>query len=541
MLLTVLAVVQVLSIRRESQTWDEAFEIASGYRYLFTGDYRISLEQPPLGRILSALPLLFLHLRAPVDQPSWHEPKEVEFGREFLYHNRVAAGVILFWARVPTIAVTLCLGLALAGWTRAQFGAAAGLLALAAFSFDPNVIAYGRYAKNDMLAALMSFLACTAWAAYLVRGKRSALWLTGIWLGLAVASKFSAGFLLPVFLILALARHRFQHGSLRDWAPALARVFAIACVVTLLVYAPQTQLLVPVTRATRLADPTMHMLRDTVDARTTTGWILRWMGSHLGLRAHPLLVGLSQVAQHNFLGHPAYLLGMFSDRGWWYYFPVAWAVKTPLATLAAAGVALAAALWKRQGAGFTHLVLLVPIAVFVGMSMITHIDIGLRHLLPIFPFLFALLGAAMSQWRWPYAAAACLLIAAESLAVYPNYLAFFNAAVGGPANGPHYLLDSNIDWGQDLIKLKSWMDARGVKQVCIAYFGSADWSYYGVDGPPVQPDGTGPETDCYAAVSVTLLYGLYVGPERYAWLRSRNPVARIGYSIYVYDLRAHGK
>jgi len=280
------------------------------------------------------------------------------------------------------------------------------------------------------------------------------------------------------------------------------------------------------------------MLRDTVEAETVTGQVMRWTGNRLGLRAHPLFIGVDLVARHNLEGHPTYLFGMHGEKGWWYYFPTAFAVKTPVATLLILVAALVSILRVRRAPAFAYIVALVPIAVYLGLTMMTHIDIGLRHLLPIYPFLFALLGAALAQWRPRYAIVACALLAAESLAAYPNYLAFFNAAVGGPANGPRYLLDSNIDWGQDVLKLKSWMDAQGVKQICSCYFGTAELRYYGIDWSniPPTPDRRG-EADCFAAISVTPLYGVYVAPGDYQWLRDLKPVAKIGYSIYVYDLR----
>src|SRR5262249_18697833 len=153
------------------------------------------LEQPPVARILAALPLLWLDPLVPLDHPSWRQRDEQTFGREFLYRNRVPADRLLFWARVPTILVTLGLGLALARWTRSEFGAAAGLFALTLFAFDPSVIAYGRYAKNDMVVTFWSFLATIVWAGYLRRERRGTLIASGVLLGLAIGTKFSAVFL----------------------------------------------------------------------------------------------------------------------------------------------------------------------------------------------------------------------------------------------------------------------------------------------------------------------------------------------------------
>ena len=133
-----------------------------------------------------------------------------------------------------------------------------------------------------------------------------------------------------------------------------------------------------------------------------------------------------------------------------------------------------------------------------------------------------------------------MLLALESLSINPDYLAFFNWPSGGPSNGPRYLLDSNIDWGQDTRKLKAWLDARNIHQVCRVYFGNAILAHYGIGELPLPGNEDTAERanlDCMAAASVTPLYGLYVPNDRYRWLREKTPVAKIGYSIYMYDLR----
>src|SRR5580698_8352673 len=142
-----LATVQILSIRQESQIWDEGFEIVGGYQYLTTGEYWPSLENPPLERILEAIPLLFLRLDLKGAALEAHNTgaSDVDAGVEFLYHNRIPADAILFAARLPMIAVTVGLVCVLAAWCRRRFGTAAGIIAAVLFSLDPTVIAHGRY------------------------------------------------------------------------------------------------------------------------------------------------------------------------------------------------------------------------------------------------------------------------------------------------------------------------------------------------------------------------------------------------------------
>jgi hypothetical protein len=183
--------------------------------------------------------------------------------------------------------------------------------------------------------------------------------------------------------------------------------------------------------------------------------------------------------------------------------------------------------------------------IFYGaLSAAGHVDIGLRHLLPIYPFFYALLAAGLLTLRWkgktPVMAVILLASAAESLAAYPYYTAFFNVAVGGPKNGPKYLVDSNIDWGQDLKRLGQFSAQHGSPRFCVTYFGTAPaWYYVPRAGnfPALEEIRKGTDLDCeFAAVSVTPLEGVYVPQELFAWLRDVPPLERIGYSIYVWDV-----
>jgi hypothetical protein len=239
---------------------------------------------------------------------------------------------------------------------------------------------------------------------------------------------------------------------------------------------------------------------------------------------------LSQVKAQS---RNAFLAGDYGDRGWWYYFPVAFAIKTPVVLLLAAAAGLVVWGWRsRDKAMFV----LVPIVVYLGWSMTTHINIGVRHILPIYPFVIVLAAAAL----------AFVGCAAETAIAYPHQLAFFNLLVGGPSHGSEYLVDSNLDWGQDLKPLKRWMDDHQISHINLAYFGSADPRYYGIDctflpGAPtwVNPEFVNdPRLPGYVAVSATLLRGVYAENDQqrqfYAPLARMTPAAVIGHSIFVY-------
>jgi 4-amino-4-deoxy-L-arabinose transferase-like glycosyltransferase len=536
-----MATAQVSSILQETQTWDEGIYLAAGYSYLKTGDFRFDSEHPPLGKLINALPLLLLNPSLPGDSPGWGVGEQVPYGIRFLYQNRVPADRMLFLARSMTILLTLALGLGLAIWTRRHFGASAALFALFLFCFDPNIIAHGRYVTNDLVVTLFIFLSCTTWAAFLVSGRGRDLVWAGLALGLALASKFSALSLLALLPLLYLIRWWQERGrlSLRHLAVSLVVVTGISALVVMALYK---------------MPPHSQPLEQLVSRTTLVERAIAAAGRHLGVPAHPYLVGLGYQARHYSGGHNAYLLGQYSDRGWWYYFPVAFAVKTPLAVLALmalCGWLVAPQLGRitrlRQ-AGFPWVVVTVPMVFVFLASLTSRLNTGLRYILPVYPFLFILLGGILFRFGrdrlkklFPMAVGLGLVtLAVESMKIYPHYLAFFNAAAGGSATGPRYLLDSNIDWGQDMKKLKAYMVSHDLPYVCAVLFGNASSQYYGVDWKPVpKTDDLEGRTnmDCVVAANVTPLYGLYVPQEDYRWLRELQPAERIGYSIYLYDLR----
>jgi hypothetical protein len=474
-----MAAAMVTSALQETQTWDEAIHLTAGYLYLKTGSQAFFTDHPAL-RAIFAVPLLFFHLRVPTDRPEWTDRNQATFATQFLYTNPYHPDTLLLAGRSIAIALTLAFGIILFSWTRRHLGTATALVALALFAFDPNLIAHGHYITTDMLAAFTFFLAAIAF--YSGNPIRA-----GIALGLALAAKFSAIALIPILILLALVQRRF---TLRT----LAATFVIAAATLALIIAP---------------DP------------------------------HGYFTGLNQVLTKSHEGHEAYLLGMYSHTGWWYYFPVVFAVKTPIGLILLLAIALFGRRLKRET---PHAALAITATAFFAISMLSAINIGVRHILPIYPMLCVVGAAVVTRLpRGPVIAAACAaIVAIESASIYPDYLAFFNVAAGGPSAGPRYLLDSNVDWGQDVKKLRTWLRARHIDSVCMFYFGNTGVEFYGVPMRHLpRTDETEPRRnlDCVAAISVTNLYGLYVPRDDYAWLRDLNPTARIGYSIYVYDLR----
>jgi hypothetical protein len=189
--------------------------------------------------------------------------------------------------------------------------------------------------------------------------------------------------------------------------------------------------------------------------------------------------------------------------------------------------------------------LLFPPLFYFVFSMTSAINIGMRHILPVYPFLYVASAALLARLatrrvaRYAMVALGALQIA-ECASITPDYLAFFNALSGGPARGPYYLVDSNIDWGQDVKKAVKWLDAHGTRTAHMFYFGNAALAYYGIDdrGVPAPLDRKAwDEIDGWLVANVTPLQGVYVPLAALAPVRLKDPVARIGWTMYVYDLR----
>ena len=544
-LLAVMGVAMFSSSVQECVAWDEAAHLTNGYLYWRTGNFWYGQVNPALARLAVGLPLLALDPRIPTEHESYREYAQFpRFRSLFLYRNRVPPDTLLLWGRSSTMLLTLLLGAVIALWTRRHFGPGPALGALALFALDPNFIAYGRYTTTDLYGVSFQFFAILAWAWFLT-SKRAALPLlvTGLLAGLAMAAKHSSIFLFGLFPLLYCIRwwQAPRPRALLRLAAALAAVGLLTALTVAAVYWPVSWKIL-----LRGTTP----LAEAAAGDTPVDQTFRTLGQVLHLPAHPYLMGFYWLAKSNEAGIPTYLLGQTALFGWWYFFPVAFAVKTPtglLLGLAACFVVLVRLAPRSRlvealrRLDFAWIAIAVPPAVYFGLCFLSDINSGIRHLMLIYPFLFILLAAILvGQAHRRLMAVVTLLVAIESVLIYPHYLAFFNLPSGGPASGAKYLVDSSLDWGQDLKKLRAYLDTLGVDDIYLAYHGMGDPAYYGIRWrfAPERLDAEQQrELNAVVAVSATYLKGLYVGEDSYDWLGEHEPVARIGYSIYVYDLR----
>jgi len=509
-LIALFVTLAVSSLLSDSQTSDEAIHLASGYAYLTRGDFALNPEHPPLAKEIAAIGPLLLGATLPLTDPSWdaahHSAFQLPFGERFLYHNRVPFMTLLDAGRLPIVGLGALLCLTVFVFARDLFGWRAGLLSLGLCALSPNILAHARLVTTDLAVAFFLLLTMYCLHRYLEKPAAARLLLTGAAAGLTLASKFSAVVVAPVILVALLAAPR---------APGLERAIAS----TLVAFGAMMGVALIVLAA-------------------TYGFV------HVPV----YFSGLAGVFTTVTGGTEAFLLGRYSDTGWWYYYPVTMAIKTPVpALLLFAALPLHYLGARHRGALRRHIVLIAPLVLFGGAALVAARNVGLRHVLPLYPILFVLAGQAATYLsrRRVLAGALGVWYAGAALLVHPSYLAYVNVLWGGPSQGWRLVSDSNLDWGQDFVRLKRYMQREGVNDLLLGWYGNQDPAYYGIDYqylPSVGHIHPAPahlvsSDRVLVAVSAMTLQGMFM-PDKtaYDWLRRRTPAARIGDSILVYDV-----
>ncbi|MEW6210742.1 MAG: glycosyltransferase family 39 protein [Acidobacteriota bacterium] len=524
-LLALMAAQMIYMARVKSVTMDEPNHIARGVTYLRLGDLRLGRLHPPLINLVSALPVAMdSSVALPLDSPYWERSDLGGFANEFLWKANTNTQSILFRARLPIIALALLLALVVYAWARELYGKKAGLLALTLTAFSPNILAHGSLATNDLGFTFFAVLSAYTFWRWLRQPDWKRAMIASLCFGLAMATKYSAFFLIPALPLTAIAywmTDPAEEKPLRKILRFSAWLVVIALAGALTVWA-------------------VYGFR--VGQIKGEGWTLP---------APAYIAELKVAANRIEKGNPTFLLGSHSRTGWWYYFPVTFAVKTPLPTLALIFASLVYVCRKRVWRD--GLPLLIPVAIYFAGSMMSPLNIGYRHLLPALAFLiiFAsqmgeVLFKAKSKLVWG-AVALIVWLTISVGSTFPHHLAYFNEAIGGMSNSYKVLVDSNLDWGQDLIGLKEYMQREGIEKVKLSYFGSAEPGVYQIDYEPlpgypryqynqdiIPPVLSNPEPGVYAISATCLQGGFFSNKDLFKWFRDREPDAVIGHSIFIY-------
>lgn len=476
---------------KDSQTTDESIHLLSGVTYLTKNDFRLDPEHPPLLKEISALPLIFCKdLQIPLGNlwekaanyyyDSWKEARIL--GEEFFYQLGNDAKTLLFWGRLPMIILTLFLGLAGYFWAKKLYGIKPGILAAFLILFLPTILAHGRLINTDLGLTIFMVLTIYFWGEFLKSPKWRNFLFSGLFLGLTLTSKFTGVILLPILIILILGKIFVFSKNYKKWWLYLLGflgVLLISWVVIWASYGFSTQ--IPSLPPAKISQ-NLHLWTNLDFSDQIDNFVTKVRGLLFPAEYYK---GLFLVGRHALAGHGSFLLGQASNVGWWYYFPLAIFFKTPIPLFILLALAILYFRKIRAKNNFDEFLLLTPPLIFLAVSMFSKADLGIRHMLPIFPFwiIFVSKTANLVQFKaikfidaqkqklLPALGFLILILwyLFSAVSSYPNYLAYFNEFAASSENYYQILNDSNLDWGQDIYRIKEYITKHQLERPYIVY------------------------------------------------------------------------
>ena len=616
-LLVVHAVLAVTSLVQKSVTVDEFAHLPAGISYWTLGTFEMYHHNPPLVKMLAGLPVWVAGPEVDAHELAVRpeRPSQWAFATDFMFANVDRYHTLFCVGRLVIVGLSVLTGVFVFRWARELYGPLAGCVAVGLWSFSPTVLAHARLVTTDMGACAAGFITTYAFWKWLQRPTWRRTFGVGAVLGLAQLCKFSLLVLYPLTLVLwvlyrvagrASARVDVRATSRPGVCGQVARLAVIYAVTLPIInmgygfsgtFAPLGQfefLSDELTVAARPDPADLAGARDPYAARRLERRS-RFRGTWLERVPVPLpfdyVAGYDEQKWEASAGYPVYLNGRMRRHGWWYYYLYALAVKAPVSTLVLLVLAAVSA-WRfrspRAGWADEAVVLVPALAVLAAMSFLTDINLGIRYVLPAFPLVFVLAGrlampAALRDRVLRVVVGACLVYTVVCcVRIHPHYLSYFNELVGGPDNGRFHLVDSNLDWGQDLPALRRYLNEHPADPVGLAYFGNM-WPgildiQYEFPPPGLTPElvahfqprlggpdsadwkafraKLGPQPGTYA-ISVHFLMGMphkiIMGvstgadgrrrlhyfphiPGAFSYFQHFTPVARAGYSIHIYRL-----
>jgi 4-amino-4-deoxy-L-arabinose transferase-like glycosyltransferase len=614
------------SLVLENPTIDEIAHLPAGVTYWERGTFRLYHHNPPLVKLAAALPVVLAKPQTAeiYSQQSWlgESPSQATVGHNFALFNATRYFELFDMARLVIPLFSILGGAFVYLWSSRLYGVWGGLLSLSLWVFCPNILAHGRLVTSDVAAA--SFAIASTYFFWRYLGSPGWKWavLSGVFLGLAQLTKFSLLLLYGYWPLLWILRtvldgreNLTRQGFLRDVGFGCSIVFISLFVINLgygfeKSFQPLGSFEFCSASLTKPVPPgkVRPRSRNELLDRAWKHRENRFRGTFLERLPVPLpyhyVAGFDEqkieseglplrwfdpsAPEDAITGYSVYLDGQMRKTGWWYYYLATLAYKVPEGTWILILASLALVVQRRgRSAWFDELAILVlPLGILFAMSFLTDINLGLRYILPIFPFLYVGAGR-VAAWiadragqgkRIALAATgiAVALTVSASIAIHPHYLAYFNVLSGGPTHGSEHLIDSNLDWGQDLVGLRRWVDAnRPGAKVGLVYFGQFNPHIFDLREEPFEwflppprhgtlqpmynsPALIGPRkllTPGLYAISATMLRGLPWriydpgGPPQATWsaawnaetgaydyFQSLKPITSVGYSILIYEL-----
>jgi len=570
MLITVHCGIMAVAASLHCPSLNEPGHLSAGVYIWEFGRFGVYRVNPPLVRVVAAAPIRFVGSKANWDH-CFEGPlarPEFQVGADFIAANGEQSFLLFTLARWACIPFSLIGAAVCLRWAGKLYGHGAGVFALTLWCFCPNIIAYGSVITPDVAATSLGLAACYTFWLWLREPTWTRTLVSGLVLGLAELAKMTLVIFFALWPLMWLVYRLPSRKTMtrRDWTREVGMIGArmlVAVYILNLGYGFEGSL-TPLSKFQFVS----ATLRGTDDSARPVG--NRFADSWLGYAPVPLpknyLLGMD-LQKHDFEEYhsPSYLRGQFSPQGWWYYYLYALAIKVPLGTWFLVCLAAVVGHWAKAKVRWRdEFILLCPaVVILIFVSSQTGFSEHIRYVLPAFPFAFIWISRASVIFnRHHYLLATVASVAlvwsiSSSLWVYPHSLSYFNELTGGPLGGPKHLIHSNVDWGQDLLYLKRWLDkhpeARPLK---LAYFGNFDPIHAGIEyTAPGEIPMAGVDSSAqprippgWYAISVNFVRGLpffiYRGDgtkvlleqNALAAFQQLSPVAMAGYSIYIYHV-----
>ncbi len=603
--------------RQESMIYDERAHIPAAYSYVRYGDMRLNPEHPPLVKDLAGLPLLAMNLVFPLSVPEWQTGTNEQWtmGDIFLNCTRPEiacnnADRILFWSRMPITLLAVILGFVLFFFTRELAGTLAGLFAVILYAFDPNIIAHNHYVTTDIGIALFLFLAFYTFIYFLKKPTIKNMLVAGIFLGLAELTKVSAILLFPLFglfvLLFIFTKHKeagdYRENKIWRWYIFLEysmKFIGIILTCFIIIWTVYTWNTIHMPSHTLVDSANLYLSQNNAPAHFAHDLVVQTSKNVFLKPFSQYFLGVAMIFARVESGNPHYFLGEVTMEPSVWYFPLVFILKETLPliillilttcyTLYRIGRNLAekkTSFWDFFAHSFQNRIaqylMFTFITLYVYVSLTGKLNIGIRHLFPLFPLLYLLISKTLFDFFHRHnddkiskkmfsilIGITIFIIISIPVLTYPNYLSYFNIAVGGNKNGYHYVTDSNYDWGQDLKRVKEFVDLHNrckkgeekineekecaltreyptIEKIRVDYFGGSSPAYYLGDMFIPWWDERDPEPGWYAISSFFYQESLYkkkpLNRRDYSWLKEIQPLRRVGDSIFIYYIPANVK
>ena len=557
-LILALVLTSTLSMYNKSVAWDERCYIGHGLYLFKTGNFKTDgfIYHAPLSYYLNSLFLIPLNIKT----DAWSKNNCWDIGNDIIFHSNYNHKTIVFLSRIPFVLIAVLLGFYVFRWAKELYGALAGLFSLALYSFSPNIIANSTVAMTDFAVVTFMFVALHYFWRYAKHQKKLDVIAVGIFVGLSSLSKVSGLYIFPVFFILSISK------DAKLFFRRIVKIIVIGIIAFFIIFSGYGFRVGTI--ASAYPDHYDKRVHDVIDGKFKNKETMRngfyFLYEKIQLPAPTYLAMMGDVAFSSIEGRNGYLFGEISKPGakWWYYFIVVFFAKSTLGFLVLLTLSLACFRKCRKELADEMFLIAPSIFIFVAFSL-NQFSFDLRHILLAYPLMFIFAGKLanlkIKNQKLGYAAILLplLLHISSSLLIFPNYSSYFNE-ITGPGNGYKVLLGPNVDTGSELINLKKYMDAKGIKKTYFSYHGSVDPKEYGInyeylpsthfqfwvpEYKPYKKDYSDVFEDCskkrgWIAVSVTNLRGRYLNnPKCFEWLENEPPMAKIGYSIFVYNMQ----